>query len=491
MDSVWIRIETQMQFLSKISNVLEDELAKSQLSLLHILEGKLLQAVAQLPVEQSGNDTKQKIVDYLNRWNWAIKDSLKRLIVELEIWQNRFDPTWYLMILNTNKIMDLELQLANKRLAQGSDPQLHLLKDQINPLENMWKLRSASKPDYKPSLDRDWATLKNLTEVPILFSTARAVLREDSGRTKIYILEAVTPPDGSHEPSSLGQVKADVESLAGKLQQVDPAMFGLLACKCVIKRRESANMAVTKLELMYGTLPSSAIPSSLRGLLLDSGLAPSLSAIVRIAKQLVRSVSFIHTCSFVHKNIRPENFLTFPTKDSSLGMSFLVGFTQFRHQTQQTNLLGDPAWQRNLYRHPERQGTNVKDRYKMQHDIYSLGVCLLEMGLWESFVHYPGLNPAATPVPPVSSELQISDRDFEVAHLSMRLRIKERLLDIAKRRLPSRVGDAYTQVVLTCLGCLDAKNNLMGKSKRDDKDGTLVGVRFVEEIVAKMDDISM
>ena len=26
----------------------------------------------------------------------------------------------------------------------------------------------------------------------------------------------------------------------------------------------------------------------------------------------------------------------------------------------------------------------------MQHDIYSLGVCLLEIGLWRSFVYYEG-----------------------------------------------------------------------------------------------------
>jgi hypothetical protein len=29
------------------------------------------------------------------------------------------------------------------------------------------------------------------------------------------------------------------------------------------------------------------------------------------------------------------------------------------------------------------------EEYKMQHDIYSLGVCLLEIGLWEPLVEYP------------------------------------------------------------------------------------------------------
>jgi hypothetical protein len=46
------------------------------------------------------------------------------------------------------------------------------------------------------------------------------------------------------------------------------------------------------------------------------------------------------------------------------------------------------AWDRNVYRHPLRQGDRPAEAYRMQHDIYSLGVCLLEIGLWESFVEY-------------------------------------------------------------------------------------------------------
>lgn len=49
---------------------------------------------------------------------------------------------------------------------------------------------------------------------------------------------------------------------------------------------------------------------------------------------------------------------------------------------------GDDKWQDNLYRHPERQGKNPEESYTMHHDVYSLGVCLLEIGLWTSFVKY-------------------------------------------------------------------------------------------------------
>lgn len=39
-----------------------------------------------------------------------------------------------------------------------------------------------------------------------------------------------------------------------------------------------------------------------------------------------------------------------------------------------------------IYRHPKRQGLQLDERYNMKHDIYSLGVCLLEIGLWEPFI---------------------------------------------------------------------------------------------------------
>lgn len=60
-------------------------------------------------------------------------------------------------------------------------------------------------------------------------------------------------------------------------------------------------------------------------------------------------------------------------------------------------MAGDMSWDRNVYRHPLRQGNDPVDRYRMQHDIYSLGVCLLEVGLWESFVEYTGENEKEAP----------------------------------------------------------------------------------------------
>lgn len=115
--------------------------------------------------------------------------------------------------------------------------------------------------------------------------------------------------------------------------------------------------------------------------------SPSLDAKFRLARELAGGVASVHAASFMHKNIRPEIVLVLHDKSHSLPTDFLVGVERFRTaKSVTTTLTGDMIWHRNLYRHPMRQGRHADEMYQMQHDIYSLGVCLLELGLWHSFV---------------------------------------------------------------------------------------------------------
>ena len=99
-----------------------------------------------------------------------------------------------------------------------------------------------------------------------------------------------------------------------------------------------------------------------------------------------QAVCYVHTLGFVDKNVRPESVLAFDNGMSILGSIFLIGFESFRNADGRTRRVGDAAWDRNLYRHPDRQGVHPEEDYETQHDIYSLGVCLLEIGLWDSLV---------------------------------------------------------------------------------------------------------
>lgn len=122
----------------------------------------------------------------------------------------------------------------------------------------------------------------------------------------------------------------------------------------------------------------------------------------------------------------------------------LVGFQLFRYVDSPTNT--SKAQKKDfVYHHPTRLG-GEKVNFIMQHDIYSLGVCLLEIGLWQSLVDRNG------DITNVLRRLR-TDKDSQ-----KRLRpevIKERLIDLSRNELKASMGDIYSKVVETCLTCLD------------------------------------
>lgn len=59
---------------------------------------------------------------------------------------------------------------------------------------------------------------------------------------------------------------------------------------------------------------------------------------------------------------------------------YLVNFEYSRPETAMTKYDFDNDLERNLYRHPDRQG-HPKTSFSKLHDIYALGVVLLEIGL--------------------------------------------------------------------------------------------------------------
>lgn len=211
---------------------------------------------------------------------------------------------------------------------------------------------------------------------------------------------------------------------------------------------------------------------------------------LHIAKCLVRSVMAVHTARMVHKNIRPETILVFPRKDEDAS-AYLVGFERFRAAAGATTLAGDSTWQSNLYRHPERQGQWPESEYIMQHDIYSLGVCLLEIGLWRSFVQFAPEQPE---VATSHTSLDLHDLlDSKTKKLRARP-LKKRLSDMSDQ-LPSYMGNCYSQIVKSCLQCLDREDRNTfseGVDFDDDERGSvLVGLQYIEKILVQIDGIRM
>ena len=442
--SQWKRTSIQLDFLQRIWESLDDEYQLIQNQILQLLISKLTSIISRLD--------KCRLP-----WKYVfLKQHLDEAIAELASWQKLYDPSWFLILRISSPFVDQEL--SRKKVA--TEPLLL----------SVHKLRDALRPDaeQRASVFLPLDGLENAKIRDIPFGSTRLI--RPAGSKKWRVLDTMH----YNINADLSLVTKDVRGLATKLISVDPFTFGVLQCHGVIRKLNPSTGRPASFEFVF-KIPNelSDAPRSLRSYLC-SYTNLTLTKRCSVARYLAKSISFIHTLGFVHKNLRPETILGFPAEGSFSDRFFLVGFENMRLADGRSGLQGDSAWERNLYRHPQRQGRYPEEVYSMQHDIYSLGVCLLEIGLWHSFVSYDG----ETLSPTVGLGLSIESPEFTRPVL-----MKDHLVRLAERELPNCIGERYYQVVVNCLTCLDQQNADFGDPKEfQDEDGVQIGVRYIEKV---------
>lgn len=450
-----------MEFINRIWESLDEEHQSIQTRIFQVLIEKLSITISKLEKcskKRSGKQGTEREVTEVRRWKYVLtKQCLDESIDDLASWQKMFDPSWFLILKVSDPFIDQEL--GRKESAVSSFASLHSIRD---------ALREQPLQKVSVFLPKDGLEIAQLREIP----HASAKYMQRTGQDKRFVVDCI-PCDPE---ADIGLMIRDVRELARKLSSVDPLTFGILQCRGVVRFTESANGRPSSFYFVF-RIPKELInePRSLRSYLSSN---PNLTLTDRfeLAKQLVKSISYVHTLGFVHKNVRPETVLGFQTIDSGSDLFFLVGFENMRTVDGRTLRSGDSTWEKNLYRHPHRQGLHPEDVYTMQHDIYSLGVCLLEVGLWESFVLYTDSATAPLPAPALGVALDSPE-------LQQPAWIKKHLIDLAKRELPKRMGDRYEKVVINCLTCLDQDNADFGdQSEFEDLDGVLMGVKYIEKV---------
>lgn len=491
LENHWTRLRIQLEFLRKISHIFDEQHAQVQQRLLHTLEEKLLAATSKVEVASAQTSGLRRL-GYL-----FLRQSMEKLMIDLDNWQKVFDPTWFLMIRISDPLIDSRIQELKSLQALSADTTSDSPVDTLLWLRRIQRGNAAadtqdSQTENHLSIHLPKSGLEGATEAPIQFSESRVLYRPRP--LKPLIIETIKAPE---TPEGVSAFKTNVKSLARQLKQLGFGTCGLLQCYGIVKR-SSSNKRLIAIDVLFRTPDwCREAPRTLRQSLLDRpGEPPSLTQVVNLAKQVARAVSFFHTCDFVHKSVRPENVLVFSGEgrqgadNRGVDSAFLVGYEDLRNAFFQTNLRGDGDWHRNLYRHPQRQGVIVEQRYSMQHDIYSLGVCLLEMGLWQSFVLYGdnGERPALAE----GLGLVCPNRGNQVHSAEIAMLNKDGLVNLARTRLAPRTGDIYATVVLACLTCLDPGNEAFGDEEDlKDEDGVLVGVRFIEQILMKLEKIAV
>ncbi|OKO92280.1 hypothetical protein PENSUB_12842 [Penicillium subrubescens] len=473
----WMRANLQLEIIKHIVHELRKDHRKIIYETINMLNNSL--TAAEMNIEST---MKKKECDgveaQVSRFKYMLaRQSIDKSVDELERWHHMFDPSWYLAI--SRATSGVESELFKWKVSEIEDCRVAI--SSAETLRSALRIASnAEGPRERVLLPE--AFLEGLGAQDIPLSSAQLGTREDKGQ--MLILEKVEPLPGLN----VTDLDKNCRDLARRLTKSNPLEFGLLSCKGYMKHRhQPSNRAEGDSFTLLFRVPSRFFqPRTLRSRLMKLKPTDSLTDRFNLANELARAVSCVHAFGFVHKNIRPETILLLTNAESCTESAFLIGFDSFRMASGKTLRKGEISWERCLYQHPNRIGNSASEDYIMQHDIYSLGVCLLEIGLWEPLVTYEDENMPlprnGTSPPALRASFLEEGRDSYI--------FKDQLLSLARGELQRRMGTRYSEVVVTCLTCLDPENEDFGdEAEFQDEDGIEVGVRYIEKVTMRLNSV--
>ena len=186
---------------------------------------------------------------------------------------------------------------------------------------------------------------------------------------------------------------------------------------------------------------------------------PPLEKRFEMALKLGRAVQAWHAVGWLHQNIGGRNIILFRLRDVTdidYDSPFLCGFEFARPNSAYSIPRGQDVLELDLYRHPDRQGEPQRPHRK-EDDLYSFGILLLELGLWQTASSMLGIHRSSTRPSAVD--------------------IRQKLIDSSRQRLSHYMGTAYSSAVDVCLNG-DLELDI------DDRSQTRLARAFEERVLA-------
>lgn len=187
-----------------------------------------------------------------------------------------------------------------------------------------------------------------------------------------------------------------------------------------------------------------------------------------VARMLTRALTYLHLASWLHKAVRSENVVFWVDGGGQIqsGSPYLVGFEHSRPDLpgEHTENVAERPHHR-FYRHPKALAVPVADPqqplggpglYSKSYDIYSMGVVLLEIGLF------------ATAEAVVERYLKVKGSPLE--------EVRRVLVNKVIPDLRFLMGESYASATLACLD-----------GSMDEFTGQSLHEAFYKEVVCKLD----
>jgi serine/threonine protein kinase len=270
---------------------------------------------------------------------------------------------------------------------------------------------------------------------------------------KYYVHPKMVRRDSDLEADMTAQLSSNtkkVNNLAALLRVSGKTHMGTLPLKGIVDQSHEGRHAFI---FEYPTSTLASDPITLNSLITTTTNAPlPLALRLHIAQFLARTLASFHIDDWVHKDIRSQSLVFFSAKkpkpsSSSLSLQasaqappiqitspYLVNFEYARPVSGSTALFRDDNEAKDIYRHPAVQAdAEKKTSFNVAHDIYSLGVVLLEIAVWQT------------------AQAMVDASKPDDRRLNSKT-IRQLYIDSAEQRLPFLTGTEYTDAVLACLG---------------------------------------
>ncbi|KAF2683537.1 hypothetical protein K458DRAFT_419131 [Lentithecium fluviatile CBS 122367] len=241
-------------------------------------------------------------------------------------------------------------------------------------------------------------------------------------------------PSTKEKALPLGERKAAIKKVASLLSSQLPEQFHV--CKCAGFTAETDG-GQGWYGLVFDFPSETDTLTPLKSTFKNISRMP-LERRYRMAYRLAQTIMALQSIGWVHKGVRSENVLFLSPKKSSdtlasheahPGDPWLFGFEHAREDSDHTRKLAEFRLERMIHTPPSRWGT-PQEKFSYPHDVYALGVLLLELGYWKPILSIkPELRKVASAEEAQDILIAVSRGD-DLAHL---------------------MGSPYAQIAESCL----------------------------------------